>query len=147
MLLVILGSVVALGLGAAITFYPSQTSTAGANPDDPVQISQGRAVYAENCASCHGPRLEGQSNWRARKPDGRLPAPPHDETGHTWHHPDEHLFNITKDGSEAYAPLGYKSDMSAFGQLLTDQQIWAVLAFIKSTWPPQIRQVQERFNQ
>ena len=31
-------------------------------------------------------------------PDGRLPAPPHDESGHTWHHPDAQLFAITKYG-------------------------------------------------
>ena len=29
-----------------------------------------------------------------------LPAPPHNETGHTWHHPDEMLFAITKYGRE-----------------------------------------------
>ena len=47
---------------------------------DPVAGAQ---LYAENCASCHGANLEGQADWRSPGPDGRLPAPPHDETGHT----------------------------------------------------------------
>jgi mono/diheme cytochrome c family protein len=67
-----------------------------------------------------------------------MPAPPHDATGHTWHHPDSALFGITKEGLSPgkYAPRGYQSDMPAFGGVLTDEEIWAVLAYIKSTWPP-----------
>ncbi len=60
----------------------------------------------------------GQPNWRSRKPDGRLPAPPHDETGHTWHHPDAILFSITRDGTAAHAPAGYLTDMPGFGDVL-----------------------------
>ena len=55
-------------------------------------VNLGKAIYAENCASCHGVVLEGQANWRQRDAEGYLPAPPHDETGHTWHHPDPYLF-------------------------------------------------------
>ncbi|CAO3408218.1 Cytochrome c family protein [Azospirillum largimobile] len=96
-------------------------------------------MYAEQCASCHGARLEGQPNWQSRKPDGRLPAPPHDASGHTWHHPDADLFKITKQGIAAFAPPDYSSDMPAFGNSLSDADIWAVLAFIKSSWPEEIR--------
>ena len=64
-----------------------------------------------------------------------MPAPPHDETGHTWHHADALLFALTKQGLvPPYAPAGYESDMPAFGQTLSDEEIWAVLAFIKSHW-------------
>ncbi len=144
----LLAGVAALGLGAVIGVDWRMASTAGANPNDPAQVSMGRTVYAENCASCHGVRLEGQPNWRIRKPDGRLPAPPHDETGHTWHHPDEQLFRITRLGLKPpLAPEGYKSDMPAFEGALTDEEIWAVLAFIKNAWPPRIRQRQDRRSQ
>jgi mono/diheme cytochrome c family protein len=64
-------------------------------------------------------------------PNGRLPAPPHDATGHTWHHPDRELFEITKNGPAGIAP-GYESDMPAFKDVLNDREIWAVLAYIKS---------------
>jgi len=96
----------------------------------------GAKVYAQHCASCHGPNLEGQPNWRQRLPNGRLPAPPHDESGHTWHHPDDLLFGMTKHGlvPGRYAPAGYQSDMPAFEGQLSDDEIWAVLAYIKSHW-------------
>ncbi|WP_247892487.1 c-type cytochrome [Azospirillum sp. Sh1] len=113
--------------------------TVSADPTDAAQVARGKMVYAEQCASCHGSRLEGQTNWQSRKADGRLPAPPHDATGHTWHHPDEDLFRITKQGIAAFAPPGYSSDMPAFGGKLSDADIWAVLAFIKSSWPEDIR--------
>src|SRR5690242_532122 len=69
-----------------------------ADANDPAQVENGQLVYAEYCASCHGEKLEGQPNWQRRLPNGRLPAPPHDESGHTWHHPDDHLFEVTKYG-------------------------------------------------
>ena len=107
-----------------------------ANASDPGQVALGAKVYAENCAACHGAKLEGQPNWRERLPSGRLPAPPHDESGHTWHHTDEALFGMTRDGlvQGKYAPPGYESDMPAFAGKLSDEEIWAALAFIKSHW-------------
>jgi len=129
-------------LGAAYSLV--QLVGIGTDPQDRIaasgageQAALGEVVYRDHCASCHGSNLEGQPDWQTRKPDGRLPAPPHDETGHTWHHADEVLFRITKEGVSAIVP-GYKSDMPAFGSVLTDQQIWAVLAYIKSRWPRRI---------
>lgn len=98
-------------------------------------LALGGNLYAQHCASCHGASLEGQPNWRSRLPNGRMPAPPHDESGHTWHHPDEVLFGITKHGVvPPYAPPGYQSDMPGFGGKLTDEEIRAVLAYIASHW-------------
>lgn len=102
-------------------------------------LALGKRVYQRECASCHGAQLEGQPDWQTRLPNGRLPAPPHDPSGHTWHHPAEQLFGIVKDGVQAYAPAGYESDMPAYAGRLSDAEIWAVLAFIKSTWPADIR--------
>jgi mono/diheme cytochrome c family protein len=97
-------------------------------------LGLGQALYAENCASCHGAKLEGQPDWKRRLPSGRMPAPPHDVSGHTWHHADDVLFQITKDGVEAVVGGGYQSDMPAFGDKLSDDEIRAILAFIKSSW-------------
>jgi mono/diheme cytochrome c family protein len=105
-----------------------------ADPRDAQQVALGAKVYAQHCASCHGARLEGQPNWQRRLPNGRMPAPPHDETGHTWHHPDEVLFDIIKHGIGRYAPPGYQSDMPAFAGVLSDDEVRAVLAFIESHW-------------
>ncbi|MBI2318295.1 MAG: c-type cytochrome [Betaproteobacteria bacterium] len=115
-----------------------------AQPDDARQVTRGKAAYARHCAACHGTNLEGQTNWRDKLPSGRMPAPPHDASGHTWHHPDAVLFGITKRGlvPGKYAPSSYRSDMPAFGSALSDGEIWAVLAYVKSTWPEKIRSAQ-----
>jgi mono/diheme cytochrome c family protein len=116
------------------------------DPDDKAQVAQGQVVYRAQCARCHGAKLEGQPNWKERQANGRLPAPPHDASGHTWHHPDTELFGITKHGLAPYAPQGYESDMPAFDGKLSDDQIAAVLAYIKSTWPPDVRERQARIS-
>ena len=100
-----------------------------------LDLAEGKRLYDLHCASCHGLQLEGQPNWKTRMANRKLPAPPHDETGHTWHHPDEVLFGITKRGLvPPYAPPGYPSDMPAFAGTLSDDEIRAVLAYIKSHW-------------
>lgn len=117
------------------------------DPTDATQVALGQDVYASNCASCHGMNLEGQPNWQQELPTGGRPAPPHDETGHTWHHNDASLFTTVKYGGQATSPPGYTSNMPAFSHQLSDAEIWAVLAYIKSTWPPDILAVQRQGHQ
>ena len=114
--------------------------------DDGAQVVMGAEIYRRYCAACHGARLEGQQNWQQRKQDGRLPAPPHDATGHTWHHGDEVLFRITKEGPAAVVGGGYQSDMPGFAGVLSDEDIHAVLDFIKSTWPEREQQYQAEMS-
>jgi mono/diheme cytochrome c family protein len=126
------------------------TATAAlAQPAD-ADLVAGATLYAENCAGCHGANLEGQANWQTPGADGLLPAPPHDVTGHTWHHPDSMLFAYTKRGGAAVlAEMGieFKSGMTGFGDQLSDSEIWNILAFLKSQWPERQRQAQaERTN-
>jgi mono/diheme cytochrome c family protein len=98
-------------------------------------LSLGEKLYVQHCAACHGARLEGQPDWQTKLPNGRFRAPPHDDSGHTWHHPDEVLFAITKHGLvPPYAPAGYQSDMPSFAGKLSDAEIRAVLAYIRSRW-------------
>jgi mono/diheme cytochrome c family protein len=118
-----------------------------ANPNNPRAVALGKEVYAAHCASCHGASLEGQPNWQQDLPTGGRPAPPHDETGHTWHHNDQSLFTTVKYSGQATAPQGYKSNMPAFGDVLSDEEIFAVLAYIKSTWPPDIQAAQLQGHQ
>ena len=117
-------------------------------PDDAAVLAQGQRVYVAHCAACHGARLEGQPNWRERGPDGRLPAPPHDASGHTWHHPDELLIRITKEGVAKAAQLkDYASAMPVYEGVLSDDEIVAVLSWIKSEWPADIRAKHDQINQ
>jgi len=142
----VFASLVVFSFSAGIWLFWPVTAVAGADTDDSKQIAIGQAVYQQNCASCHGAKLEGQPNWRVRKPDGKLPAPPHDASGHTAHHPDEKIFQVTKFGVEALAPAGYKSDMPAYEDVLSDEEIRAVIAFIKTSWPPRVRALNARMN-
>ncbi len=107
------------------------------------RVAQGEALYAQYCASCHGPNLEGQPNWKQSLPDGSLPAPPHNASGHTWHHPDEKLLDITlRGGQVVYGDANYKSNMPAFGDKLSEADITALLDFIKSRWGKDQREYQ-----
>lgn len=126
-----------------------ETDSAGLfMPDDEETVALGRELYASNCAACHGDNLEGQvADWRSPGPDGLMPAPPHDETGHTWHHPDQVLFEITKFGIVAAANLkDYRTAMPIYEGVLSDEEIIAVLSFIKSTWPEEIRAGHDEMN-
>lgn len=116
-------------------------------PDDPQVAALGERVYRQHCAACHGARLEGQPDWRQRDAQGRLPAPPHDASGHTWHHPDEVLFRITKLGVAKAAGLpSYDTAMPAYAGVLGDAEIVAVLSWIKAQWPAEIRAKHDAVN-
>ena len=113
---------------------------------DRAVVDVGKAIYAENCASCHGVVLEGQANWRQRDIEGYLPAPPHDERGHTWHHSDSYLFLMTKYGIEEMIGKSYPNNMPVFEDKLTDDEIIAALSYIKSTWPGRIQLKHDQIN-
>lgn len=141
----------AAGLAAALGAYAylsgRDAPPAGLlRPDDRRLVARGERLYAEHCAACHGANLEGQPDWRTPKPDGRLPAPPHDAGGHTWHHPDRLLIELTRRGSAAVIGRGYESDMPGFAGTLDDAEIVAVLSFIKSRWPADIRRRHDEQN-
>jgi len=127
------------------------TSIAFANHElEDRNLSAGQILYTNNCASCHGAKLEGQPNWQSPNSDGILPAPPHDATGHTWHHDNELLFEYTKLGGKgALAARGitdFNSGMPAFDGVISDEDIWDILAFIKSTWPEREQDAQASRN-
>ena len=115
-------------------------------PNNLSLVTLGQNLYSENCASCHGTHLEGQKNWQNRDDKGYLPAPPHDENGHTWHHTDEYLFLMTKYGIEKIIGKKYLNNMPAYENILSDKEIIAVLSFIKSRWPSQIQEIHNNIN-
>ena len=109
-------------------------------------VARGKIAYGRYCTSCHGKQLQGQADWKSPLPSGRLPAPPHDASGHTWHHPDVVLAGITRRGLKPYVSQDYESDMPAFGGILTDEQIGDILSYIKSTWPERERDYQRQMT-
>lgn len=117
--------------GGGVVFEPTAT------PRPP-----GQANYVTHCASCHGVSGEGQANWFQPGPDGVLPAPPHDSSGHTWHHGDGYLFLVTKRGGSAFMMPGQASGMPGFDMEMTDGEIVEVLEYIKGFWGQDEREFQ-----
>jgi mono/diheme cytochrome c family protein len=99
---------------------------------------EGARLYAQYCASCHGAGLEGQPNWQQPQEDGSYPAPPHDGSGHTWHHPDELLLDIIANGGDP----AFGSSMPAFKEQLSEGERRAILEYIKSQWDTEPREFQ-----
>ena len=127
----------------------SSTSFAEAielRPNDPVYVKMGEKVYLEQCASCHGVNLEGQVGWQDTMVDGMRLAPPHNKSGHTWHHPDEMLFNLTKYGFKAMINDDYKVSMPVYDGILSDEEIIATLSYIKSKWPDEVIEIHDKIN-
>jgi mono/diheme cytochrome c family protein len=140
---VVLGAVL-----AALSFACSAARAAEhfANADNDAAVLQGKELYARQCAACHGRNLEGQALWQLQDQYAHRRAPAHDASGHTWQHSDEDLFQMTKYGRFPGVPKTVHSYMPAFEKRLTDQQILAVLAFIKARWPLGIRVSQSLLN-
>jgi mono/diheme cytochrome c family protein len=134
----VLGAVAMASVGIVALWTSVELGLDTSDMDAEVLLA-GRTLYQTHCAACHGANLEGQPNWQAPLPNGRLPAPPHDATGHTWHHPDGVLLRITRDGPAAVVGDGYESDMPGFGGILTESEMRSILDYIKSTWPERER--------
>ena len=141
--------ILVLGVVGAIAFLPQGEAPAAATlrPDDAAIVAAGAGIYTAQCASCHGANLEGQANWRERRADGKLPAPPQDASGHTWHHPDQQLIDLVKNGlPEKVGDVPYLTDMPAYGGTLSDDEIVAVLSYIKSRWPNDVTAQHDEMN-
>jgi|TARA_A100000164_G_scaffold222847_1_gene197660 mono/diheme cytochrome c family protein len=103
------------------------------------QINLGKSLYVTHCASCHGDNLQGQPNWSTKKDeDGHNLSPPLNGTGHTWHHSQEQLFSVIKYGFKIYNE-NYDGKMQG-NDKLNDNDIWSILAYMKSVWPESIQE-------
>ena len=133
-ILLALAALLFIGGGAMIMFYrttPAQTITVNAQPVSTEQIALGKQVYNANCATCHGINAEGQPNWKIPDENGVFPAPPHNSEGHTWHHADDLLLEIITDGGGTFSPT---SGMPGYKDVLTEEEMVTVLAYIKTFW-------------
>ena len=109
---------------------------------NPEAYESGQQVYAQYCIACHGVNGDGQFPDAPLQKDetGRYGAPPHNEAGHTWHHDDDLLYQIVREGG-----MGNPEDfypMPPFGELLSDVDIESVLFYIKTLWTEEQRTTQ-----
>lgn len=137
----LVGAVGASVVGAVWHFQSEMMIPGDATDLD--QVAFGSRVYGRICANCHGAGLDGQLGWEEPLKDGTRLAPAHSTEGETWRRTDETLYEVVKFGGETLMPDGGVSRMPGFGEKLTDDEIWAVIAFIKSTWPTNVQEVQQ----
>ncbi|MBW3620768.1 MAG: cytochrome c [Actinobacteria bacterium] len=107
----------------------------GRSPADPGTIARGQEIYEASCVGCHGGPTGGEIN--------EIP-PRHNAEGHTWHHGDCILEEIIRDGPEPRpeAPEDFPT-MPAFADELRDDDIAAVLAYIRTWWTEEQREFQD----
>ena len=129
-------------LAGVVLLRPKANAAELIDLSDPQLVAQGEDVYTKYCAACHGFELEGQPDWQQPHEDGSIKAPPHDEAGHTWHHNDAYLVESIQLGGARLAPNIGVSAMPAYEGVLSNQQIAAVITYIKSTWPTDILEAQ-----
>lgn len=140
---VVLGAIAWAGFGRSSSEPPAEGPAHEiAVTLDSALVSRGAAIYATNCAACHGPRGEGEPDWRTSNADGSYPAPPHDASGHTWHHSDRLLLELIRDGGARYESGTFKSRMPSFKGRLSEEETRAVLEYLKSLWGPDERSQQ-----
>lgn len=132
----------ALVCAVALTIFAVRSSARTATNAPSGSAQRGQLVYATRCASCHGATLQGELGWPEPRANGTMPAPPLGERGNAWRQSDQWLFTTIKQGGQANAAPGQVSTMPAFAGGLPDDDIAAVLAYIKSTWPSQLREAQ-----
>lgn len=134
---------VAVGCSPNVTL-PSHASTT-AQPtqaiiDDPF-LASGQVVYAKYCAHCHGANGEGQSPDSAQRTAdlGYKLVPAHDASGHTWQHPDDLLRQVIREGVQNPLNLYW---MAPYEEVLSAEEIEAVIAYMKLWWTDEQRGAQ-----
>jgi len=132
--------VVSIMVTAACSIAGRQRSSVPTPPTalprlDPAQVARGRQVYVQYCATCHGANAEGALNWQSPDTRGNLPAPPHDDTGHTWRHSDAQLREIIRNGLRDPFNKTPELTMPPFTRdRVSDRDLEAVLVYFKSLW-------------
>lgn len=131
-------------IGAMIAAASHVSIAQAAEPSalDPARVKTGSQVYEQYCASCHGAKAQGASNWQKRDEHGELPAPPHNAEGHTWRHSDAQLYEMISKGLRDPFNKTKRLTMPAFGEILSSEQIVAVVTYLKTLWTPDQRSFQ-----
>jgi len=132
-----------VGVAAGAVWFLQSDIMVPGDAMDLDQVAFGSRVYGRICANCHGAELDGQLGWEQPLKDGTRLAPAHSTEGETWQLSDDNLFEVVKFGGETLKPDGGVSRMPGFSMKLTDDEIWAVIAFIKSTWPASVQETQQ----
>lgn len=98
---------------------------------DPQAIEAGRELYQVNCATCHGPEGKGDGPAAAA-----LPVQPANLA-------DAEMMAEASDGflywrisQGMMSPGMEKSGMPAFGHMLSEEQIWQIISYVRTLSEP-----------
>ena len=124
-----------IGLFSIFLMGCQSSNADNGSSDSENELNNGTELYAQHCASCHGANGKGQYPDDPYLPDaaGLVGAPPHDSTGHTWHHPNAVLVRIVQEGRS----IPNVHPMPPFGHQLSEDQIMAILDYIRTWWLPE----------
>jgi len=117
---------------AAAPAPPPQSAASPPSPRTPgsADASRGAAIYAQLCASCHGPKGAGDgplAQALATKPAH------HSDGAYMNALTNDHLFQVVKFGG---ASVGKSPLMAPWGGTLSDAQIWDVVAYVRTLAVP-----------
>jgi mono/diheme cytochrome c family protein len=108
------------------------------------QVELGQLTYQQNCMGCHGVKLKGKPSWEVASPNQA--GIPLSADGTTWHMSDNHLFDAIATGERVKAGKTTRVHEQAYaksaGGRLTDNEIWALIAYFKTTWT--VRQIESQ---
>jgi len=117
-------------LGAALAVVLVGCAAEDPVNDGDVALERGEVLYDMHCAQCHGGATGGDIT--------DIP-PRHNAEGHTWHHADCELERIVLEGMPQREGF---PEMPAFGDQLSEEEVEAILAHIKTWWEPDQREFQ-----
>lgn len=107
-------------------------------------VQRGETLYQASCQSCHGGATGGSM----------MDIPPrHNQVGHTWHHPDCQLTRFILDGTGNLAEMqpmmrgmmrvpADTPQMPKWRGILSEDEVSAILSYIKTWWTPGQRAAQ-----
>ncbi len=118
--LLIVGAVIVLvllaGIGLRFATRPEVPEVTNADPSNTQLVSAGERLYTTRCSGCHGALSDEISNQAAPGLNGASQAA---------QRTNEELYEIIANG---------KGTMPAFGNRLSESEIWAIVSFMRSAW-------------
>ena len=122
-----------LAVGGSIAAHRPAPQTL-ASEDNRAQVKLGETTYFRACASCHGNRLDGKPTWAPGVTSNKQAGIPLNADGLTWHLSDQHLFNAIAKGLRVEGKNERRIHDKGFAGILSDREIWALIAYFKTTW-------------
>jgi mono/diheme cytochrome c family protein len=120
MLVVIIGILVFEGTGSSWAVPAEAKARRNPVPSNDMTLAAGQSIYMDRCASCHGERGDGQgreAHLYSVKPGNFT---------------DANRMNAQTDGELFWKITVGNKPMPKFGKMLTEEQRWEVVNFIRT---------------